>query len=141
MYSGFCWDFADRVVELQLILEALYTDPYDQSLWFYHTYLTTTFSASSQMKSFSIVPSLTIDEQVEYLDAEIEKLRELLPEADDCKWIYQRLLELCLDRRTMASHGSVDAPTTLLDWLKQLSKLDPLRAGRWREMKARLEAL
>ena len=93
------------------------------------------------MKSFSIVPSLTIDEQVEYLDGEIEKLKELLPEADDCKWIYQRLLDLCLDRRTMTENEPVDTLSTLLGWLGQLSKLDPLRAGRWRELTARLKAL
>ena len=93
------------------------------------------------MKSFSIVPSLTIDEKVEYLDTEIEKLKELLPEADDCKWIYQRLLDLCLDRRTMMRDEPADTLATLLDWLDQLSKLDPLRNGRWKELDTRLKAL
>lgn len=125
---------------MQLILEALYTDPYDQSLWFYHTYLTTTFSPSLKLKRFSIIPLLSTDERAEYLTIEISKLKEMLPEADDCKWIYQRLLELSLDHRELVGEWSSDTKTSDLEnWLSTLSKLDPLRAGRWKDLNKRLK--
>lgn len=93
------------------------------------------------MKQFSVIPSLSTDERVEYLTIEINKLKEMLPEADDCKWIYQRLLELSLDRREFDDEWFLNTQSTDLEnWLNTLSKLDPLRAGRWQDLRKRLEA-
>ncbi|KAI9852441.1 MAG: Rab geranylgeranyltransferase [Thelocarpon superellum] len=151
--------------ELETILTALYTDPFDQSVWFYHAWLMSTIlpppaSASSSSSSSassgakSIVTNLTAHERAALLRTEIQKLTDLLEVADDCKWIYEALIRYSLVVREMETSdrsraettqphdrvaGGEEVPSTgetLLAWLATLRALDPLRRGRWDDLEA-----
>jgi geranylgeranyl transferase type-2 subunit alpha len=119
--------------ELALICTAINTDPFDQSIWYYHQYLMSTLSPSCPQQS-RIVLDLTNSDRQRYYEHEMEYIREILEDETDCKWIYEGLLHLA------AAYLEVDAGTrafTTLDmrsWLGELKRLDPLRRGRWEEL-------
>ncbi|KAG9185891.1 geranylgeranyl transferase type-2 subunit alpha [Alternaria panax] len=79
--------------ELALICEAINTDPFDQSIWFYHQYLVSTLSPSCPADSL-VVQDLTNGERQRYYEHEMEYIREILDDEADCKWIYEALLGL-----------------------------------------------
>lgn len=119
--------------ELELIKEALYTDPYDQSLWFYHSYLMCTFDP--RLANGSIAPNLTDDCRLTYIVQALEVMQDLRECAEDCKWVYQALLQY-----TTLEHFLKNEPLTavrgqLTEWLKELRQLDPLREGRWTDLR------
>ena len=66
--------------EFELITRALYTDPYDQSLWFYHQYLMSTLDPSSPTNSkeyprnTAILSPVTNADRLHYLD----RLKEMI---------------------------------------------------------------
>jgi len=118
--------------ELELIKQALYTDPYDQSLWFYHSYLMCTFDP--RFAEDSMAPNLTDDCRLTYIVQALEVMQDLRECAEDCKWVYQALLQY-----TTLEHLLKDEPLTavkskLAEWLEELRKLDPLRKGRWDDL-------
>ena len=128
---------ADSYVELQFIQEALYTDPYDQSLWFYHQYLMCTFD--QRLCQHTMAPRLKHDQRIEYMTKEIDKLLEMLDGAEDCKWIFQSLIQLSTMYK--ASSGAWPAQADAKgDWVTQLRNLDPLRTGRWTELDRTLQS-
>jgi geranylgeranyl transferase type-2 subunit alpha len=124
--------------ELFLIYEAINTDPFDQSIWFYHQYLMTTLSPSCPLRD-SIVLDLTNGERQSYYEHEMEYIREILEDEADCKWIYKALLELA------EAYLEVDVGTTVVStqemraWLVELKRLDPLRRGRWDDLETKLK--
>lgn len=129
--------------EVEMITTALYTDPYDQSLWSYHQYLMSTLDEGApvnraeytQTRKTAFLEPVTDGERVRYLEQEIESVKEMLDGAEDCKYIYQALLEY--SRRRLELGGDVDVEDTrkaMAGWLEELRKLDPLREGRWRDM-------
>lgn len=123
--------------ELSLICEAINTDPFDQSIWFYHQYLLS-IMAPSCPPDRQIVLDLTNGERQKYIENEMEYIREILEDEADCKWIYEALLGLA------AAYLEVDGGTgafTTKDmrlWLDELSRLDRLRRGRWTDLERRL---
>jgi len=123
--------------ELSLICEAINTDPFDQSIWFYHQYLLSTISPSCPPHRL-VVHDLTNGERQRYYEHEVEYIREILEDEADCKWIYEGLLGLA------EAYLEVDAGTgfvTTADmraWLEELKRLDPLRRGRWEDLERRL---
>ena len=123
--------------ELELIERALWAGSEDQSLWFYHQYLMSTFDPKYSEET--MVPGLTRAEITAYVHNEITKVQEMLDGAEDCKWIYQSLIQLnilyhdiCNDWFEEASH--------LDRYIDQLTKLDPLRSGRWNDLKSQIKA-
>lgn len=129
--------------EIEMITTALYTDPYDQSLWSYHQYLMSTLDPGSPVnqaeymktRKTAFLKPLADEERVRYLEQEIESVKEMLDGAEDCKYIYQALLEY--SRRRIELGGDVEEENTekaMAGWLEELKKLDPLREGRWRDM-------
>lgn len=86
----------------------------------------------------TIAPDLTPAEKTAYIRKEITKIREMLDGAEDCKWIYQSLIHLnifhhkiCNDWFEPASH--VD------EYIGELTKLDPLRLGKWNDLKGQIK--
>lgn len=84
-----------------------------------------------------MAPDLTPAEKMAYIRKEISKIREMLDGAEDCKWIYQSLIHLnilhhkiCNDWFEPASH--VD------EYIDELTKLDPLRLGKWNDLKGQI---
>ncbi len=125
--------------EFALITRALYTDPYDQSLWFYHQYLISTLTSSSAEPT---ILQLDTASALSYVSAELDNTFEMLDGAEDCKYIYQALLEYTLLYRSIIDFSPpewgiqmrVDNPKELERWLRELRRLDPLRRGRWDDL-------
>ncbi|OQO09231.1 hypothetical protein B0A48_06123 [Cryoendolithus antarcticus] len=133
--------------ELELITRALYTDPYDQSLWFYHQYLTSTLVISSSSdangdarRTNILAAPISHVTSIAYLEQEIASIEDMLDGAEDCKYIYQALLEYSQRLQELAD-GSTDIvePSKMASWLDEVRKLDPLREGRWLDLAVSLK--
>lgn len=119
--------------EFTLIESALYTDPYDQSLWFYYQFLMVTVTGEHANRAPYFV-SLGPKNRINYLVRELDKLQELLKGAEDCKWIYQALIEYSLAYKNLTGENKADTSLEIGKWLSQLQDLDPLRSGRWNDL-------
>ena len=124
--------------EFELITRALYTDPYDQSLWFYHQYLMSTLDPSNR-RSVSILDPCTNKERLEYLGQELESVKEMLDGAEDCKYIYQALLEYSGRYLEIEAGNKKVTTMEMKTWLEEVKKLDPLREGRWHGLEQTLK--
>ncbi|KAJ4368871.1 Rab geranylgeranyltransferase [Neocucurbitaria cava] len=123
--------------ELSLICEAINTDPFDQSIWFYHQYLLSILSPSCPPNQ-AVVYDLTNGERQRYYEHEMDYIREILEDETDCKWIYEALLRLAEASLDVdAGTGSVTTKD-MRSWLGELKRLDPLRRGRWDDLERRL---
>jgi geranylgeranyl transferase type-2 subunit alpha len=121
---------------LNLIHDAL-IDPYDQSLWFYHACLMAAFDPTQAPKS--IAPNLSREQRLNYLEGQVAYVFEILEDTSDCKWVYQTLIDLArLYKRNAGSWPPRIQAADILQWMEQLEKLDPLRMGRWADLKAEL---
>lgn len=118
--------------ELDFIISALYTDPADQSLWFYHQCLTELI-ARPDSKLGNIVPDMDQTERAEHIDAQLVILKDMLEDADDCKWIYQSLIEYQSLRQSLGNEQGATSDE-LRAWLGRLRELDPLRKARWDDL-------
>ncbi|KAL4803652.1 hypothetical protein BDV18DRAFT_144118 [Aspergillus unguis] len=122
--------------ELELIHRAL-CDPYDQSLWFYHQNLMCTFDPIKS--SQTMAPNLTKAERLEYIHKEVEEIQEMLDGAEDCKYLYQALIDCTLlAARVEGTTPNGEQKAQVSGWLSELKKLDPLRAGRWLQLEQSL---
>jgi geranylgeranyl transferase type-2 subunit alpha len=121
--------------EIALIRKALF-DPYDQSLWFYHQNLLCTFDPDRA--SQTLAPQLGNSDRLSYVAKEIEFIEEMLDDFDDCKWIYQALIDCKLLAAKIQGFMSVQDEGEVKAWLSELKKLDHLREGRWIDLEQRL---
>lgn len=124
--------------EVTLIQDAVFTDPHDQSLWFYHQHLMTVLMTPEPLKG-DVFVEFDNQERVEYLETQISAIKELLEDTDDCKWIYQSLLRYSEQYMTVEGGNKFITTSEMRDWLAQLKKLDPLRMGRWRDLELKLD--
>ncbi|KAG9241623.1 geranylgeranyl transferas-like protein type II alpha subunit [Calycina marina] len=118
--------------EFELITEAIYTDayPYAQSVWFYYQFLMSTLIEPTG--SSAINPNCTLQDRIVYLSKQLISLKDMLDGAEDCKWIYDALLEYTLVLcRMREREATPEERQDCLLWLSELRKLDPLRNGRW----------
>lgn len=123
--------------ELEIIQRALYADSNDQSLWFYHQYLISTFDP--KYVDASIAPHLSLDQRLEYIGLEYSKVLEMLDGAEDCKWIYQSLIQISILYNTLSNDWP--APwDQIQSWIRELKRLDPLRIGRWHDIERGLKS-
>ena len=83
--------------------------------------------------SSTMAPNLTKEERLEYIKKEIDNVIELLEGAEDCKWIYQSLIQLSMTYKASCDEWPPQAES-LKSWMDELQKLDPLRKGRWVEV-------
>ena len=127
---------ANELQELELIERALWAGSEDQSLWFYHQYLMCTFDPKYAAES--MVPDLAMVERIAYVSKEIIKIREMLDGAEDCKWIYQSLIHLNLLYHEISNDWYEEA-SQIGEYIDELAKLDPLRLGRWNDLKAQIK--
>ena len=131
--DGACRQMLDT--ELKMIQRALWAGENDQSLWFYHQVLMCAFDP--RYASQSILPNLSTEERVQYLSEEIEKVNEMLDDAEERKWIYQELVNMTL-LKTRLEGTRPGQNAKVGEWLDELKKLDPLRAGRWQDLRQAL---
>jgi geranylgeranyl transferase type-2 subunit alpha len=123
--------------ELALVCEAINTDPFDQSIWFYHQYLMSVISPDCPPKEL-VVPDLTNAERERYYKHELEYIKDILEDEADCKWIYEGLLYLASAYLVVESGTKAFTTKDMQLWLKELHRLDPLRKGRWDDVGTRL---
>lgn len=123
--------------ELELIITALYTDPVDQSLWFYYNYLMTNLSPKTSPE-LRIVADLTNKDRIDYLDTQFDLLKDMLEDNKDCKWIYLALVTYTPEYLEIDAGNNKITTLELSDWLDQLDQLDPLRKGRWLDLRKSL---
>lgn len=123
--------------EFDLIVPALYTDPYDQSLWFYYDYLMTTLAPSTPSSS-AIVQDLTDQERLHYFETQLDTLKDILEVFGDCKYLFQSLLTYAARYQKLQPDTDRVAASDMTSWLEELEKLDPLRRGRWQDLRTAL---
>lgn len=123
--------------EFELIITALYTDPYDQSLWFYHNYLMTNLSPKTS-SDLRILPDLTNQHRIEYYDNQFDLLKDMLEDTKDCKWIYLALVTYTPEYLEIDAGNKKVTTLEMTGWLDQLEQLDPLRKGRWLDLRKSL---
>lgn len=116
--------------ELALIREALNVGPEDQSLWYYHQFLI--LDLIEHVGRPTITTDLTDEERVSYITREIMDIKDLLEDYDDCKLIYERLIDYTASLATLEGRQTrEDEKMDLRTWLSRLRELDPMRNGRW----------
>ncbi|KAI9842024.1 MAG: Rab geranylgeranyltransferase [Sclerophora amabilis] len=128
--------------EFRLIQEAL-IDPYDQSLWFYHKFLMSNILPPTSTGPTAIAPTSTSYHRVK-LQQEIDNIRELLDDTEDCKWAWEALVVYTMALQSSqgegtgsggkSSHGEIERE--LRGWIENLKRLDPMRIGRWEDLSA-----
>ncbi|KAL9067150.1 MAG: hypothetical protein Q9157_006905 [Trypethelium eluteriae] len=122
--------------EFKFIEQALWTDPYDQSLWGYHQLLILNIVPTAGRQSF--VSDLTNSERLDLLEREFKGTRDLLEGAEKCKWIYQALLQYAELYLELDASNRLFTTQDLRHWLDQLKELDTLRTGRWNDLEKKL---
>jgi geranylgeranyl transferase type-2 subunit alpha len=113
----------------------MYTDsyPYAQSAWFYYQFLMTTLT--DPVGHATITPNFTSEDRIEFLIRQLEVLKDMLDGAEDCKWIYDALIEYTLTLSRMEQRQlQIDEKDDCSQWLTELRKLDTLRSGRWDDL-------
>ncbi|SNX84673.1 related to Rab geranylgeranyltransferase alpha subunit [Melanopsichium pennsylvanicum] len=119
--------------ELELVKQAMYTDPSDQSVWFYHRWLIERLLSND---STTIDQLATKHRRINVLQQEIEVIQELFELEPDSKWCaislahyHQLLAELYDDaqQRTKSRKRSQEV-------LQKLIELDPDRQARYRDL-------
>ncbi|KAJ7261363.1 rab-protein geranylgeranyltransferase [Mycena haematopus] len=120
--SGILDRHKSKEKEFDLVRNAMYTDPNDQSVWIYHRWL------------------VGAGEDKDVLDREITIIQELLDEQSDSKWCRESLVHC--KRLLLKNHpSSVDAVSLTNDCrrlLGDLRVLDPARRRRYEEIEAAL---
>ncbi|KAI5124339.1 hypothetical protein M0805_008946 [Coniferiporia weirii] len=119
--------------EFELIKQALYVDPYDQSAWIYHRWLV----GNGDNKPLLV--------------REIDVIAELSEVEPDCKWCLESLVHykrLLLEKHLRCDADSAEAEARreevlkeCLDTLITLEKIDPFRARRYQEISGNIQKM
>jgi len=111
--------------EFELVQNAMYTDPDDQSVWMYHAWL------------------IGQGDDAEILKREIDSIQELLNEQPDSKWCMESIVRY--KRLLMGKHCRQDSDdqrkltNECLQLLDKLREIDPPRKRRYQEISELVE--
>lgn len=128
---------SDAFVELSNVHEALNLSPEDQSLWYYHQYLTHAIATATGKGP--IVRDLSVAERKNYLKNEQEFLQDLLIDYHDVKWIYEAAVECILAADALSTPEEQELNGSFLaECFRNLKELDQNRRGRWEDIEGTL---
>lgn len=85
-----------------------------------------------------MAPTISNEQRLGYVSKEIENLLDMLDGAEDCKWIYQFLLQLSAIYKELSGEWPPER-AKMSAWIAELHKLDPLRDGRWIDLRRNLD--
>jgi geranylgeranyl transferase type-2 subunit alpha len=119
--------------ELDLMQEAL-IDPYNQSAWFYHAFLMDTLLPNHPPNE-RILQDVTLADRTHYFEQELNRIKEILEDFDDCKWVFQSLLHYCIEYSRNSGREPLASHSEMISWLDALMRLDPSRSGRWKDLR------
>lgn len=89
-------------------------------------------------KDNTIVPDMSISERISFIGTQLTELREMVEGAEDCKWIYNALLDYTLASAKLQQREITEAERAdVQEWLEDLT-LDDCRDGRWQDLAAQL---
>jgi geranylgeranyl transferase type-2 subunit alpha len=131
---------ADGVARRQMLQQELdnmqdaLIDPFNQSAWFYHQFLISSLG-DELSQEHRIVQDLSIREQLDILEQELDRIKEIEEDFDDCKWVYEALIMYTLVYSKLEG-SDLSRKDGLSDWIQKLYNLDPMRKGRWNELKS-----
>jgi len=118
--------------EFDIMNRALWTDPTDQSLWFYQQFLMTFLT--EDIGKATIIPNFTISDRIEYVKRQLANVKDMLDGAEDCKWIYNALVEYTVALWRMQNRVPDNEKQDVTLWLAKLKQLDPFRVGKWNDI-------
>jgi geranylgeranyl transferase type-2 subunit alpha len=139
--------------EFELVKQAFFTEPEDQSGWFYHRWLLGCSLARYQKSLSGGIESSSEDERsnttasahaalINTLTTQAEMCKELLEIETDAKWpllTYTRLCQLLAELDIVTSDdggsddGSSDVKVNAAEAYKTLEEMDPLRKGFYKD--------
>ena len=119
------WPRVDLGAELQLVEDAVYTEPDDQTAWWYQAFLLDTMKRNDESNDDSSYQERIIQH--------LESLQELADEVTECKWVRLGMLA-CLKRLPDTQHRQRELWETLME-------MDPDRKVRYQYMISKLEQI
>ena len=87
----------------------------------------------------TMAPNLSKDDKLQYIAGEREYIEDLLEDAKDSKWVYQALIDVVILSANLGGSLPETDKEDVLRWIDELHKLDPLRRGRWNDLRRRIE--
>jgi len=138
--------------EFELLKQAFYTEPYDQSAWLYHRWLVSICLDRQTLGTYAVSLSAPHDlnqaantsslnpRSFAILSRELKMCEQLLELEPDCKWALLTAASLMNHLRFASTTSETDAgifKSRILHIMETLSSLDPMRAGYYEHMRGK----
>jgi len=123
-------------VEFAIIENATFTDPYDQSAWWYHRFILHWMKNQVDLNLKGDDADAGIDLKnwcVEILQLQIDNITSLIEFEPTCKWPVDSLVYLLTLVQEVQGEKSAEHQQRIHELLGTLKRLDPIRSRRYEE--------